>query len=618
MKDAATFLRYALLLVMTGILCLALSACQHISFENNDILKQVSVKKRIEPSAQQSPSQPEAASGYAPKPGWFFKRYAVAAAHPLAVQAGADIIKQGGSAVDAAIAVQMVLNLVEPQSSGIGGGAFMMHFDGTRVQAYDGRETAPLAANESLFMKDGKPLSFEDAVIGGRSVGTPGALRMLELAHKQHGKLPWKALFAPAIKLAEEGFPLGPRLHTLLLTEKYLKQDAQAARYFYQTDGTPKPIGTKLINPEFALTLREIAQRGAEAFYDEGAIAAEIVAKVQLHPTNPGKLSGQDLEKYQAKEREPICTVYRVYKICGMPPPSSGGIAIAQILGMLSQRNIAASQPVNGVPTADALHLIAEIDKRAYADRNQYVADTDFILLPGNSALPLIDVSYLTNRGASISTQSSGKAQAGVPQSARMSYAPDASQEPSGTSHISIVDASGNAVSMTTTIEDQFGSRQMLRGFLLNNQLTDFSFVAEDNGKPIANRAQPGKRPRSSMSPVLVFNSATNELLMSVGSPGGSAIINYVAKTLVGTLDWGLDMQRAIDLPNFGSRNLGDKGTLELERGRFPQGTIDELRSRGHEVREAEQTSGLHGLMRVPGGWFGGADPRREGVVMGE
>ncbi len=593
---------------LISILCLALASCAH----NTSAIKCIpnTVYSKL-------PAQPEASSGLTPKPGWAFKKYAVAAANPLAAQAGADILKAGGSAVDAAIAVQMVLTLVEPQSSGIGGGAFMLHFDGEQVQAYDGRETAPLAADENLFIKDGKPLSFYDAVVGGRSVGAPGVVKMLALAHKQHGKLPWKALFAPAIALAQEGFAISPRLFTLLSSEKYLKEDAQAAAYFYRADGTPKPIGTRLQNPELALTLQEIAERGAEALSD-GPIAAEIIAKVQLHPTNPGKLTGLDLEKYQAKVREPICSVYRIYRVCGMPPPSSGGIAIAQMLGMLEQRNISASQPVQGVPTADAVHLIAEVGKRAYADRNQYVADADYILLPGGSALRMINARYLINRGASISSEASGKATAGALEEAAQSYAPDASLEPSGTSHISIVDANGNAVSMTSTIEDQFGSRLMVRGFMLNNQLTDFSFTSQDNGNLIANRVQPGKRPRSSMSPVLVFDNTTNQLLMSTGSPGGSTIINYVAKVLIGTLDWGLDMQRAIDLPNFGSRNLGDKGTLELEKGRFPQATIEALKARGHEVSEMEQTSGLQGIMRTPNGWYGGADPRREGNVAGQ
>lgn len=612
--------------VFIAILCLALASCAHNTPAINGIHNAVYKKLPSQAEASNVALQPEAASGLTPKPGWAFKKYAVAAANPLAAQAGADILKAGGSAVDAAIAVQMVLTLVEPQSSGIGGGAFMLHFDGKQVQAYDGRETAPQAADENLFIKDGKPLSFYDAVVGGRSVGAPGVVKMLELAHKQHGRLAWKALFAPAIKLAQEGFAISPRLFTLLSAEKYLKEDARAAAYFYRADdvqGSPKPIGTLLQNPELALTFREIAERGAEALED-GPIAAEIIAKVQLHPTNPGKLTGLDLEKYQAKVREPVCAVYRIYRVCGMPPPSSGGIAIAQMLGMLEQRNIAASQPVQGVPIADAVHLIAEVEKRAYADRNQYVADTDYILLPGGSASRMINARYLANRGASISSESSGKATAGTFEEATQSYAPDASLEPSGTSHISIVDANGNAVSMTSTIEDQFGSRQMVRGFMLNNQLTDFSLVPMEKGnsveisKPVANRVQPGKRPRSSMSPVLVFDNKSNQLLMTAGSPGGSAIINYVAKVLIGTLDWGLDMQRAIDLPNFGSRNLGEKGTLELEKGRFPQATIEALKARGHEVSEIEQTSGVQGIMRTPTGWYGGADPRREGIVAGQ
>lgn len=573
----------------------------------------------------QPPSQPEGSSGYTEKPGWATRRFAVAAANPLATDAGYQVLKAGGSAVDAAIAVQMVLTLVEPQSSGIGGGAFLLHWDGRKVEAYDGRETAPANAGETLFMKDGAPMPFYDGVIGGRSVGTPGVLRMLEAAHRAHGKLPWKQLFEPAITLAERGFKISPRLATLLAGEKYLKADPVAAAFYYNADGTPKPAGTLLKNPELAAVLRDIADNGVDAFY-RGPLARAIADKVQSHPTNPGTLSEDDLLRYRARQREPVCSDYRQVRICGFPPPSSGGIAIAQMLGMLEPRNLAASQPVDGVPTADALHLIAEVGKRAYADRGQYVADTDFVPLPcaDKSWACLIDKTYLHERAADIGSTSSGKAAPGVPSGVMVAWAADRSPEFPSTSHISVIDAQGHALAMTTTVEDVFGSRQMVNrgvglegGFLLNNQLTDFSFVAVENGKPVANRVQPGKRPRSSMAPTLVFDKTSGELLMTVGSPGGSAIINYVAKVLVGTLDWGLSVQQAISLPNFGSRNLGDKGALELERGRFPAATVEELRKRGHDVREIELTSGLQGIARTADGWFGGADPRREGIVMG-
>jgi gamma-glutamyltranspeptidase/glutathione hydrolase len=569
------------------------------------------------PLNYQAPSQPEGASGYTEKPGWATKTFAVAAANPLATDAGYQVLKAGGSAVDAAIAVQLVLTLVEPQSSGIGGGAFLLHFDGKKVQAFDGRETAPMAADEKLFLKDGKPVPFYEGVVGGRSVGTPGVLRMLEVAHKQHGKLAWASLFGPAITLAEQGFKISPRLHMLLASEQHLKKDATAAAYFYNADGTPKAVGAVLKNPELAAVLREIASKGVDVFY-RGQIARDIVAKVRAHPLNPGLLAESDFAAYQAKVREPVCSDYRQYRVCGFPPPSSGGIAIAQMLGMLEPRNLSASVPVSGVPSADAVHLISEVGRLAYADRGLYVADTDFVPLPGGSWASLIDKAYLQDRAKGIASNASGKAQPGMPRGATVAMAHDRSPELPSTSHISIVDAFGNALSMTTTIEDVFGSRQMVRGFLLNNQLTDFSFVAEESGKPVANRVQPGKRPRSSMAPTLVFDKTSGQLVMSAGSPGGSLIINYVAKVLVGTLDWGLNVQQAISLPNFGSRNLGDRGATELERGRFSAAVVEQLKQRGHDVREIEQTSGLQAIQRTRNGWFGGADPRREGVVMGQ
>lgn len=566
-----------------------------------------------------APQQPEAASGLTAKPGWATGKFAVAAANPLATDAGYQVLRAGGSAVDAAIAVQMVLTLVEPQSSGIGGGAFLLHFNGREVEAFDGRETAPAAADERLFLgADGKPLAFYDAVVGGRSVGVPGTVKMLEMAHRQYGKLPWAALFQPAIRLAEEGFRVSPRLNTLAKGEAHLKKDPTAAAYFYKANGEPHDVGHVLRNPELAAVLRRIAGSGSRAFY-EGEVAQAIVDKVQKHPGNPGRLSLADLAAYQPRKRAPICHDYRArskdYRICGFPPPSSGAIAVGQILGILAQTQADTLPPADGLPLADWLHLYTEAARLAFADRAQYLADPDFVQPPGGSWMSLLDPAYLRSRAALIGAQSMKVAQPGNPGTRSSRYAPSPEQPEYGTSHISIVDAFGNAIAMTTTIEDQFGSRQMVRGFLLNNELTDFSFAPADaQGRPIANRVQPGKRPRSSMAPTLVFDKATGQLVMSGGSPGGALIIHYTAKTLYGTLNWGLNAQQAIDLPNFGSTN----GPTLLEEKRFPPATVQALQARGHEVREMNMTSGLQAIQRTPGGFFGGADPRREGVVMGD
>lgn len=561
---------------------------------------------------------PEVASGYTEKSGSTAARFMVATANPLATEAGYQTLKAGGSAIDAAIATQMVLNLVEPQSSGIGGGAFMMYFDGNTVEAFDGRETAPASVSEKLFQgPDGKAISFYDGVVGGRSVGAPGVLRMLELAHRQHGTLPWASLFAPAIKLADGGFAVSPRLHTLLKSDLYLKRDPVAAHYFYDSDGSPWPVGHLLKNPELAKVLREIAAGGADAFY-RGHIARDIEAKVKSHPTNQGGLTAADIGAYRAKVREPVCTDYKKWTVCGVPPPSSGGIALAQMLGILEHTDIARFAPKDGALNPEAVHLFAEAGRLAYADRGRYVADPDFVPLPGNSFKPLLDKKYLAERAALITDRSMGRAKFGTPPTMDVAWGRDNSPELPSTSHISIVDANGNAMSMTTTIEDSFGSRQMVDGFLLNNQLTDFSFDSVDADGPIANRVQAGKRPRSSMAPTLVFEKGTRKLVLSTGSPGGSAIINYVGKVLVGVMDWNLNVQQAISLPNFGSRN----GPTELELGRVSDQLIDQLHAMGHTVRVMEQTSGLQGIMRIHEDgqdvWFGGADPRREGTVAGD
>ncbi|MBI5923694.1 MAG: gamma-glutamyltransferase family protein [Betaproteobacteria bacterium] len=564
---------------------------------------------------QAQPAQPEGASGHVEKSGWATRKFAVAAAHPLAVDAGYQMLKAGGSALDAAIAVQMVLALVEPQSSGIGGGAFLLHWDGLAVEAYDGRETAPAAVAGELFLgTGGKPMRFLDAVVGGRSVGAPGMVSMLETAHRQHGKLPWARLFEPAILLAEQGFPLGPRLHALLSNEIHLQQDPVARSYFFDAAGKPWPAGHLLRNPELASVLKKIASEGAAALL-QGEVARDIVAKVRLHPTNPGLLSLQDLAGYRPKKRPPLCRDWRSFRVCGFPPPSSGGLAVAQILGLL-QHVAEVPQPLeNGKPGVAMLHQYSEAARLAFADRNQYVADPDFVAAPGGNWLSLLDDAYLKQRAGLIGERSMKSAQPGLPGPMLVSWAPQAEQIEHGTSHISVVDAAGHALAMTTSIEDGFGARLMVRGFLLNNQLTDFSFAATDAaGKPIANRVEAGKRPRSSMSPTLVFDRVSGKLLMTLGSPGGALIIHYTAKTLLGTLAWGLDAQAAINLPNFGSLN----GPTLLEQGGFPATTIEALKARGHEVQEMPMASGLHAIQRVPGGYFGGADPRREGIVKGE
>ena len=616
------------------------------------------------------PLQPEGASGYTDKPGWATSQFAVAAANPLATDAGYQVLKAGGSAVDAAIAVQMVLGLVEPQSSGIGGGAFMLHHDGKTTQAFDGRETAPAGVTEQLFIKaDGKPMAFMEGVVGGRSVGAMGTVNMLEMAHRQHGRLPWAQLFIPAIRLASDGFKVSPRLHTLISNEEQLKKDPVAAAYFYDAQSKAWPVGHVLQNPEYAAVLQRIAAQGAKGL-SQGEFADATVQKVQQHPSNPGKLSLADLANYQTKLRDPLCHDYsaqsREYRICGMPPPSSGAIAVGQILGILEQTNAAqlplerikqaalivncvrapcpqtieqatansppstqpqgngllSSAPIGYAPSADWLHLYTEAARLAFADRAQYVGDPDFVSAPAGNWASLLAPDYLASRAKLIGAQANKAPAAGTPSGVKIAYAPMPDQPEYGTSHISIIDGSGNALSMTTTIEDAFGARQMVNrgkglsgGFLLNNELTDFSFAPTDAaGKPIANRVQPGKRPRSSMSPTLVFDKATGQVLMSAGSPGGALIIHYTAKTLYGTLNWGLNTQQAINLPNFAATGAP---TL-LEEKRFSAATIYALKARGHEVREQALTSGLQAIQRTPAGFFGGADPRREGVVLGD
>ncbi|MBZ6077264.1 gamma-glutamyltransferase [Microvirga puerhi] len=556
--------------------------------------------------AQPVAPSPEAPTGRTAKSIETTTKDMVAAANPLAAQAGREILAAGGSAVDAAIAVQLVLNLVEPQSSGIGGGAFMVFWDGKSVTTLDGRETAPAAAKPERFLgPDGKPMKFYDAVVGGRSVGVPGTVRLLETAHTRWGKLPWKQVMEPAIRLAEDGFAISPRLNGLLSQETYLQNNAVARAYFYEADGKPKAVGTILKNPALAKTLRTIADKGADAFYT-GEIAEDIVATVTSHPTNPGDMTLDDLKAYKVVEREPICGTYRTYKVCGMAPPSSGGIAVQQILGILETKDMAAMKP-----GPEAAHWIAEAGRLAFADRGLYVADPAFVTVPVKG---LIDPGYLRSRAALIDeNKSMGKAKPGEPPFQKtFLWGPSEGIE-FGTSHMSIVDRNGQAVSMTTTIEDGFGSRQMTKsGFLLNNELTDFSFATVEDGKPVANRVEAGKRPRSSMAPTIVLDK-DDKLYAVVGSPGGSLIINYVAKALVGILDWRLDPQVAADLPNVGSRN----GPTELEAGTEAEGWKAGLEAKGHEVKLIDQNSGIHAIVVTPVGFVGGADSRREGVAIG-
>jgi len=600
---------------------LLLAACNHegelqLSSQTTDQASAQAADQATKAEANtEARATPEAASdrftGPANRSSAVAKKYMVAAANPLAAKAGLEILRVGGSAVDAVIATQLALNVVEPQSSGIGGGAFLMHYQAKSrvIEAYDGRETAPAAATGNMFLnQDGSRPNFHDVVPGGLSVGVPGALRMMELAHQKYGNLPWAKLFEPAIKLADEGFKISKRLNTLVKIDRHLKKFSLSKAFFYDNAGFAKPIGTLLINKPLAETFRAIAKGGAEAFY-KGEIATDIVKTVRAAALNPGRMTTSDLAGYQAKKRSPVCSFYRLWLICGMPPPTSGGITTLQILGLLQSTDL--SRLIPG--SAEAVHMIAEAGRLAFADRNKYLADDDFVAVPKDR---LIDPGYLAKRAKLISkTKSMGKAKPGkVKLKTAQLLGTYAAHEGESTSHISVVDGSGNAVSMTSSIENAFGSRLMVRGFLLNNQLTDFSFVPVVNGKAIANRVQPKKRPRSSMSPTLVVD-GSGKLVMAVGSPGGSRIIGYVAKTLIAALDWKMGIQAAIELPHFVNRN----GSTDIEKGSNLEVLKPALEKLGHKVRIRKLTSGLHGIFKAKDGkLYGGADPRREGVALGD
>ncbi|MBK7593081.1 MAG: gamma-glutamyltransferase [Betaproteobacteria bacterium] len=562
------------------------------------------------PVRAQDPA-PERASGRGTAMAAHGRHFMVAAANPHAVDAAYRMLRRGGSAVDAAIAAQLVLTLVEPQSSGIGGGAFMLVHDARRNApvAYDGRETAPAAATADRFLDvDGKPLSLAAAIAGGRSVGVPGVLALLGEAHRRHGRLRWATLFEPALALAEQGFAISPRLHALLAADRLFDQP-RAQAYFFAAPGVPHPVGHVLRNPAYAATLRTLAAGGAGAFY-RGELARDVVAAANAPPSRPGDLAESDLARYRVQVRAPVCAPYRGYRVCGMPPPSSGGVTLLQVLALLEPYPVGAFAPVS----LWSVHFLSEAGRLAYADRGTYIADPDFFAVPSS----LLDRGYLAARARLIATNASlGEAPPGLPPergAARQVAwgAHDGPERPS-TSHLSIVDRFGNAVAMTTSIESAFGSRRMTAGgYLLNNQLTDFSFVPVAAESPVANRVEGGKRPRSSMAPVIVYDRAGRVHLVA-GSAGGSAIINHVAKTLIAILDWQLDVQQAVALPNFGSRN----GPTELERDTPSAGLAPKLAALGHEVRIGDQTSGVHVILRTPRGWSGAADPRREGTARG-
>ena len=554
-------------------------------------------------------SELEAASGTAIKPAVTAKSFMVSAANPLAARAAYDLLKRGGSAIDAAIAAQMVLGLVELQSSGIGGGGFLLHWDraARSITSYDGRETAPAAASEEMFLgPDGAPMKRWDARVGGLAVGVPGIVGMLELAHGRHGRLPWRELFAPAIRLAESGFRISPRLHKLAASAKYLRRYAAVRDYLFDANGDPLPVGHLLVNKPYAKTLRRIADGGAAAFYT-GATAREIVAAIRGAAGNPGLMTLGDLANYEAKIRAVICAPYRIYRICGMGPPSTGGLTVNLILGQLKRFDLAALGP----DAPAAAHLFSQSSRLAYADRNRYMGDPDVLPVPVRA---LMDRRYIRARAARIDeARDMGRAEPGVlPRQA--GYFGGATEESPSTSHLSIVDARGNAVSFTTSIAIGFGSRVMAGGFFLNNQLTDFAFRPRKNGVAHVNRAGPGKRPRSSMSPTLVFG-PDGGLRLVIGSPGGTTIISYVAKTIIAVLDWGMDVQSAIALPHYAN---GNRKTTELERGTAAVALQAPLEALGHRIKIRRFTSGLHGIEVLAGRLVGGADPRREGMVMGD
>ncbi len=543
-------------------------------------------------------------------------RHMVAAAHALAAAAGRDILRQGGSAVDAAIAIQMVLTLVEPQSSGIGGGGFLVHYDASnrRVETFDGRETAPAAATAEMFLDaDGRPAVNSEAQVGGRAVATPGLLRMLEMAHESHGRLPWSRLFEPAMRLARDGFPISPRLARLIQQDGALRAQPRARAYFFDQQGNPRQAGEQITNDALAETFRIIANGGAGAFYT-GAIARDMVEAVRTSPVHPGVLARADLESYTALRREPVCGGYRDYRVCGMGPPASGGIAVIQTLGMLQRFELARMAP----NAAETVHVITEAERLAFADRAHYLADSDFVEVPVQR---LLDPEYLEQRARLIALDRSLPAPVGQPLGP---FAPAVARpaeldpvELPGTTHISVVDGAGNAVSLTTSIENVFGSRVFVRGFLLNSHMTDFALRPRDGDELAINRIEPRKRPRSAMSPTIVTN-GEGQLVAALGAPGGARSISFVVRGLVAMLDWGYDVQAAFALPLHAT--TGGPVALEYET---PLGeSAPQLRQMGHDAVFRRLMSGLAGIavVRRDGSsqLQGGTDPRRDGEALGD
>ncbi len=552
---------------------------------------------------------PEQSTGTEQKQLVKAKNHMVTAANPIAAQAGADVLEQGGNAIDAMVTVQLILGLVEPQSSGIGGGAFLVYWDSTKqkLTTFDGRETAPLAATPQLFLDDnGQPLKFYDAVVGGRSVGTPGTVKLLWDTHHKYGKLEWKKLIEPVIKIAQQGFIISPRLASLIENDaERLSRFPATKVYFFNSDGSPKIAGTRLKNPQYAQTLSAISEHGAMAFY-HGDIAKDIIDTVQNAPGNPGVLAQSDFDTYQIKQREPVCAAYQSYQVCGMGPPSSGALTVGQILAISEQYDLKGW----GAESAKSWQVIADASRLAFADRGKYMADQDYVPIPTSG---LLDTEYLKQRASLIKV---GKAlpevSAGTPPwSHAMNLSMDESIELSSTSHFNIVDKQGNVVSMTTSIENAFGSRLMVGGFLLNNQLTDFSFRTHQNGIPIANRVEPAKRPRSSMAPTIVLKDG--KPYMAIGSPGGSSIIGYIVQTIIAHTQWGMDIQQAINQP----RLLNRFGTFEIEQGTEAIRLQSELEDIGFTTEIGDLNSGLHAIRITAEELEGAADPRREGIAIG-
>ncbi|RFP91132.1 gamma-glutamyltransferase [Rhodobacteraceae bacterium 63075] len=531
----------------------------------------------------------------------------IAAANPYAVEAGAAILAEGGTAADAMVAVQAVLGLVEPQSSGLGGGAFLLWYDAEtgELSSLDGRETAPLAARPTLFQdENGAPMGFFDAVVGGRSVGVPGTPALMQEAHRRWGSRSWAGLFTRAISLAEEGFIVSPRLAAMVAADAGRLSRDPVARDYFLPMGRPIFEGQLLRNAAYAESLRTLAGNGTGPFYT-GSIAREIVAKVRGHEENPGVLSEIDMALYTVRARAPVCAAYRGADICGMGPPSSGGLTVGQTLGMLEQHAL------GGPDEPEAWRLIGDASRLAFADRGRYMADSDYVPVPAQG---LLAEDYLRQRGALLGgSEALGTVAPGAPEfDHSLNLADDASLELPSTSHISIVDSFGNALSMTTTIENAFGSRLMVGGFLLNNEMTDFSFRSHRGGVPIANRVEPGKRPRSSMAPTIVMREGAPVAVL--GSPGGSRIIPYVARTLIAHLDWDMDAQEAVSLPHLVNRF----GRYDIEEGTAAEALAEPLREMGYEVSIRGLNSGLHMIVLGADGLSGGADPRREGIALGE